>query len=133
MYKIPYVFLQSSITYSPPFSHLSSVPISSNPPFLCSVFYVIENRIFCCGFDLSDLVLISSNPPPKLRFRSPTIFQREKSTGSPTAFSRRSLDANGRMARLVEFWTDAATDHHRRNSASSVSSSLERFFEMPKS
>ncbi|KAJ1394257.1 hypothetical protein SESBI_34360 [Sesbania bispinosa] len=100
----------------------------SPPPFLCSVFYVIENRIFCCDFDLSDLVSISSNPPPKLRFRSPTIFQREKSG----ALQLRSLGgALTPMAGRSGWWSfglTPPTDHHQRNSASSASSSLERFF-----
>ncbi|KAF2283724.1 hypothetical protein GH714_014590 [Hevea brasiliensis] len=63
----------------------------------------------------------------------------EKSAGSSTNYSRRSLDtdtANGaRTPRWVEFWSDAAVDRRRRNSASSSSesSSSEQFFDIPRS
>ncbi|KAJ1414866.1 hypothetical protein SESBI_18542 [Sesbania bispinosa] len=92
--------------------------------------------IFCCGFDLSDFfqresLFRSSESDPHLLEKQRS--NSEKSASSSTAFSRRSLDAGGRMPRLVEFWTDAATDRRRRNSASSLSSSLQRFFEMLKS
>ncbi|XP_022863206.1 uncharacterized protein LOC111383343 [Olea europaea var. sylvestris] len=61
----------------------------------------------------------------------------EKSAGSSTNFSRRSLDTvfGGKTPRWVEFWSDAAIDRRRRNSnsSSSSSSSPERYFEMPRS
>ncbi|KAD4888154.1 hypothetical protein R6Q59_034751 [Mikania micrantha] len=99
------------------------------------IFYVDENQIFCCGFDLSD------------------FFDREKSTvfanfdrkivmkqrGILSDISRRSLDAvaGGRTPRWVEFWSDAAVDHRKRNSnsnsSSSSSSSPDRCFEIPRS
>ncbi|CAL0331800.1 unnamed protein product [Lupinus luteus] len=95
------------------------------------VFYVDENRIFCCGFDLSNYferesLFRSSGPDPKMMKQRSV---REKSAGSSAVFSRRSLDAGGRTPRWVEFWTDAATDRRKRNS---MSSSPERFFEMPR-
>ncbi|KAJ1381248.1 hypothetical protein SESBI_45337 [Sesbania bispinosa] len=111
--------------------------IPSNPSLAGNpVFYVDENRIFCCGLDLSDFfqresLFRSSESDPHLLKKQRSVS--EKSAGSSTAFSRRSLDAGGRTPRWVEFWTDAATDRRRRNSASSACSSPERFFEMPRS
>ncbi|CAL0314407.1 unnamed protein product [Lupinus luteus] len=99
------------------------------------VFYIDENRIFCCGFDLSDffdresLFRSSESDPKMMKQRSVS----EKSAASSAIFSRRSLDAGGRTPRWVEFWTDAATDRRKRNSMSSSSSSPERFYEMPRS
>lgn len=101
------------------------------------IFYVDENRIFCCGFDLSDffdrestLFRRSSNPDNISK-------QRENSAGSSTNFSRRSLDAvtGGRTPRWVEFWSDAAVDRRSRNSnsSSSSSSSPDRYIDMPRS
>lgn len=94
------------------------------------VFYVDENQIFCCGFDLSD------------------FFDREKSTlfskpkpGSRDVINqknitRRSFDAvaGGRTPRWIEFWSDAAVDRRKRNSNSSNSSgsSPDRYFEIPR-
>ena len=105
-----------------------------------SIFFVDENRIFCCGLDLSDFFERES------LFRSfesdPQILKRQrsmskKSAGLSSNFSRRSLDmvgsAGARTPRWFEFRSDAAVDQHRRNSSSSSSSSLERFFEMPRS
>ncbi|XP_058757600.1 uncharacterized protein LOC131646870 [Vicia villosa] len=106
--------------------------IPSNPSLAGNpVFYVDENRIFCCGFDLSDFfqresLFRSSESDPKILMKQRSVS--EKSAGSSTAFSRRSLDG-GRMPRWVEFWTEAATDRRRRNSLSSVSSP-ERFFDI---
>ncbi|XP_052196046.1 uncharacterized protein LOC127803669 [Diospyros lotus] len=103
------------------------------------IFFVDENRIFCCGFDLSDFfdressLFQSSDPQVLSKQRSVS----EKSAGSSSNFSRRSLDASagGRTPRWVEFWSDAAVDRRRRNSnsSSSSSSSPERYFEMPRS
>lgn len=106
------------------------------------IFYVDENRIFCCGFDLSDffnressLFQSSDNNHTLSKQRSMT----EKSAGSSLNFSRRSLDTLsagvGRTPRWVEFWSDAAVDRRRRNSnsSSSSSSSPERYFEMTRS
>ncbi|CAA7056888.1 unnamed protein product [Microthlaspi erraticum] len=95
------------------------------------VFFIDETRIFCCGSDLSEFFERES------AFRSSDIFSRtltkqrslsEKSTGSASSnFSRRSFDSgrtNGSgTSRWVEFWSDAAVDRCRRNSASSSSSS----------
>ncbi|KAL3525691.1 hypothetical protein ACH5RR_014063 [Cinchona calisaya] len=107
------------------------------------IFYVDENRIFCCGFDLSDFfdressLFQSSDPGILSRQRSVS----EKSAGSSSSsnFSRRSLDTlaagGGRTPRWVEFWSEAAVDRRRRNSNSSCSSSSspERYFDMPRS
>ncbi|KAH6838083.1 hypothetical protein C2S53_000025 [Perilla frutescens var. hirtella] len=104
------------------------------------IFYVDENRIFCCGFDLSDffdrestLFYRSSDPDSVSKQRSVA----EKSSGSSTNVSRRSLDAvtGGRTPRWVEFWSDAAVDRRRRNSnsSSSSSSSPDRYIDMPRS
>ncbi|KAH6803941.1 hypothetical protein C2S51_032188 [Perilla frutescens var. frutescens] len=104
------------------------------------IFYVDENRIFCCGFDLSDffdrestLFHRSSDPDSVSKQRSVA----EKSSGSSMNVSRRSLDAvtGGRTPRWVEFWSDAAVDRRRRNSnsSSSSSSSPDRYIDMPRS
>ena len=105
------------------------------------IFFVDENRIFCCGLDLSDfferesLFRSSESSDPQIRKRQRSVS--EKSAGSSSNFSRRSLDqvgsAGARTPRWVEFWSDAAVDRRRRNSSSSSSSSPERFFEMPRS
>lgn len=103
------------------------------------IFFVDENRIFCCGLDLSDFfdresLFRSSESDPQILKKQRSVS--EKSAGSSSNFSRRSLDTGGpagtRTPRWVEFWSDAAVDRRRRNSSSS-SSSPERFFEMPKS
>ncbi|KAL3526780.1 hypothetical protein ACH5RR_011436 [Cinchona calisaya] len=105
------------------------------------IFYVDEHRVFCCGFDLSDFfdressLFQSSEPQILSRQRSVS----DKSAGSSTNFSRRSLDTlaigGGRKPRWVEFWSDAAVDRRRRNSnsSSSSSSSPERYIDMPRS
>lgn len=105
------------------------------------IFYVDENRIFCCGFDLSDFfnressLFQGSDNQTLSKQRSMS----EKSAGSSLNFSRRSLDTLsagvGRTPRWVEFWSDAAVDRRRRNSnsSSSSSSSPERYFGMPRS
>ncbi|KAL2241678.1 uncharacterized protein LOC105155205 [Sesamum indicum] len=104
------------------------------------IFYVDENRIFCCGFDLSDFfdresTLFHRNPDPSILSKQRSIS--EKSAGSSTNFSRRSLDTvtGGRTPRWVEFWSDAAVDRRRRNSnsSSSCSSSPDRYIDMPRS
>ncbi|KAF7809830.1 uncharacterized protein G2W53_036573 [Senna tora] len=104
------------------------------------IFFVDENRIFCCGFDLSDFFeresLFRSYESDLVLRKQRSVS--EKSAGSSSInFSRRSLDtgtvAGGRTPRWVEFWSDAAIDRRRRNSSSSVTSSPERFFEMPRS
>ncbi|XP_075494145.1 uncharacterized protein LOC142531777 [Primulina tabacum] len=103
------------------------------------IFYVDENRIFCCGSDLSDffdressLFHKRSDPDGLSKQRSIS----EKSAGSSTNYSRRSLDAisGGQAPRWVEFWSDAAMERRRRNSdSSSSSSSPDRYFDMPRS
>ncbi|KAM7510388.1 hypothetical protein LguiB_009263 [Lonicera macranthoides] len=103
------------------------------------IFFVDENRIFCCGFDLSDFfdreysLFHSSDPNVLSKQRSVS----EKSAGSSSNISRRSLDTVGgvKTPRWVEFWSDAAVNRRRRNSNSSASSSSspDRYFEMPRS
>ncbi|XP_072982124.1 uncharacterized protein [Typha latifolia] len=82
------------------------------------VFFVSEDRVICCGFDLSDffhresafVVPESPKPSSKLPQLPPT--------------TRRSLDAvAGKAPRWIEFWSDAASDRRRRNSSSSEASS----------
>ncbi|OMO56661.1 hypothetical protein CCACVL1_26370 [Corchorus capsularis] len=104
------------------------------------IFFIDETRVFCCGFDISDFferesVFRSSESDPEILKKQRSVS--EKSAGSSTNFSRRSLDAglvNGsRTPRWVEFWSDAAIDRRRRNSSSSSSnSSPERYFDMPR-
>ena len=103
------------------------------------IFFVDENRIFCCGLDLSDFFERES------LFRSsesnPQVFKKQrlvskKSVGSSSNFSRRSLDtgfgSGARTTRWVEFWSNAVVDRHRRNSSSSSNYSPERFFDYAK-
>ncbi|CAH9069374.1 unnamed protein product [Cuscuta europaea] len=98
------------------------------------IFYVDENRIYCCGLDLSDFFDRES-----ALFRSSEIRSIDEiSAGSSFNFSRRSLDAvtGGRRPRWVEFWSDAAMDRRRRNSHSSSSTSEsqspEQYFDLPR-
>ncbi|XP_010558534.1 PREDICTED: uncharacterized protein LOC104827141 [Tarenaya hassleriana] len=108
------------------------------------VFFIDETRIFCCGSDLSDFFERESVFRGSESRRDILTKQRsvsEKSAGSSSNFSRRSLDmgrANGSGApRWVEFWSDAAVDRRRRNSASSMSSSYstspDRYSDLPRS
>ncbi|KAK9285273.1 hypothetical protein L1049_024463 [Liquidambar formosana] len=107
------------------------------------IFFVDENRIFCCGLDLSDFferesLFQSSDARTLKKQRSVTektvgLSSSSSSSSSSSNFSRRSLDTGGRTPRWVEFWSDAAVDRRRRNSSSSSSSSPERFFDMPRS
>ena len=104
------------------------------------IFFIDETRIFCCGFDISDFferesLFRSSESDPVLLKKQRSVS--EKSAGSSTNFSRRSLDAGLvtglRTPRWVEFWSDAAVDRRRRNSSSSSSnSSPERYFDIPR-
>ncbi|QCD91329.1 uncharacterized protein LOC114166873 [Vigna unguiculata] len=119
--------------------------IPSNPSLAGNpIFFVDENRIFCCGLDLSDFfdresLFRSSEADPILLKKQRSVSEKSTGVSVSAGFSRRSLDASGgRTPRWVEFWTDAATDKRRRNSSSSslslsASSSPERFFEMPRS
>ncbi|PPS08208.1 hypothetical protein GOBAR_AA12436 [Gossypium barbadense] len=104
------------------------------------IFFIDETRVFCCGFDISDFferesLFRSSVSNPELLKKQRSVS--EKSAGSSTNFSRRSMDAGlvsgTRTPRWVEFWSDAAVDRRRRNSSSSSSnSSPDRYFEMRK-
>ncbi|XP_076883175.1 uncharacterized protein LOC143531852 [Bidens hawaiensis] len=105
------------------------------------IFYVDENQIFCCGFDLSDFF---DRERTTLFVKSDVTKQRctgEKHVGALSGVNRRSLDAvaGGRTPRWVEFWSDAAVDRRKRNSyssssysLSSYSSSPDRLFEIPR-
>ncbi|XVF17688.1 hypothetical protein REPUB_Repub10bG0145200 [Reevesia pubescens] len=105
------------------------------------IFFIDETWVFCCGFDISDFferesLFRSSESDPELLKKQRSVS--EKSAGSSTNFSRRSLDTGSvtgtRTPRWVEFWSDAAVDRRRRNSSSSSSnSSPERYFDMPRS
>ncbi|WCJ31139.1 hypothetical protein M5689_012650 [Euphorbia peplus] len=107
------------------------------------IFFVDENRIFCCGLDLSDFfdresLFRSSESDPIVLKKQRSVS--EKSAGSSTNYTRRSLDtgstAGPRTPRWVEFWSDAAVDRRRRSTASSSessSSSPERYFDLPRS
>ncbi|TYH38032.1 hypothetical protein ES332_D12G082400v1 [Gossypium tomentosum] len=101
------------------------------------IFFIDETRVFCCGFDISDFferesLFTSSVSNPELLKKQRSVS--EKSAGSSTNFSRRSMDAGlvsgTRTPRWVEFWSDAAVD--RRSSSSSSNSSPDRYFEMRK-
>lgn len=104
------------------------------------IFFIDETRVFCCGFDISDFferesLFTSSVSNPELLKKQRSVS--EKSAGSSTNFSRRSMDAGlvsgTRTPRWVEFWSDAAVDRRRRKSSSSSSnSSPDRFFEVRK-
>ncbi|XP_010263537.1 PREDICTED: uncharacterized protein LOC104601774 [Nelumbo nucifera] len=108
-------------------------PLAGNP-----IFFVDENRIFCCGSDLSDFFERES----VFRCDDSCILKKqrsvsEKTTGSSSNYSRRSLDtgggtgSGGRTPRWVEFWSDAAIDRRRRNyTLSSSPSSPEQYFEI---
>ncbi|XP_075501356.1 uncharacterized protein LOC142539644 [Primulina tabacum] len=103
------------------------------------IFYVDENRIFCCGCDISDFFDRESSLFHQRSDTNGLSKQRSisgKSAGSFAKYSRRSLDAisGGRAPRWVEFWSDAAVGRRRRNSnsSSSSSSSPDRYFDMPK-
>lgn len=104
------------------------------------IFFVDENRIFCCGLDLSDFferesLFRKSDSNPYILKKQRSVS--EKSAGSSTNFSRRSLDtglgSGARTPRWVEFWSDAAVDRRRRNSSSSSCSSPDRLFDLPRS
>ena len=83
----------------------------------------------------SESLFRSSESDPQILKRQRSVS--EKSAGSSSNFSRRSLDMVGsvgaRTPRWFEFRSDATVDRHWRNSSSSSSSSTERFFEMPRS
>ncbi|KAJ8770811.1 hypothetical protein K2173_021458 [Erythroxylum novogranatense] len=91
------------------------------------IFFVDENRIFCCGLDLSDF--FDRESPFRSSESDPILLQKqrsvsEKSAGTSSNFSRRSLDTGiVRTPRWVEFWSDAAVNRRRRNSP-------ERFIDM---
>ncbi|XP_077251557.1 uncharacterized protein LOC143890759 [Tasmannia lanceolata] len=103
--------------------------IPSNPSLAGNpIFFIDENRIFCCGFDLADFFKRES----VFRSYDPYIKHKrsvsEKSEICSLNFSRRSLDSGGKTPRWIEFWSDAAIDRRRRSSSSSASPEI--FFEI---
>jgi hypothetical protein len=102
------------------------------------IFYVDENRIFCCGFDLSDFFQRESPNRSSEIFPGSVVLKKQRSVTeksvtsvcSEVNFTRRSLDAGGRTPRWVEFWSDAAVD--RRRSLSSRAETPEKFFDIQK-
>ncbi|XP_042482003.1 uncharacterized protein LOC122062428 [Macadamia integrifolia] len=102
------------------------------------IFFVDENRVFCCGSDLSNFFERES------LFRCDNdgcVLKKQRSVSEKTAvsssfssnYSRRSLDSGSRTPRWIEFWSDAAVDRRRRNSSSSSSSlSPDRYYEIPR-
>ncbi|KAK2357122.1 hypothetical protein QL285_094425 [Trifolium repens] len=68
------------------------------------VFYVDENRIFCCGFDLSDFFQRKSPNRSSEIFPGSVVLKKQRSVTeksvtsvcSEVNFTRRSLDAGGR-------------------------------------
>ncbi|KAE8703762.1 putative zeaxanthin epoxidase [Hibiscus syriacus] len=103
------------------------------------IFFIDENRVFCCGFDISDFFeretfFKSSESNPEVLKKQRSVS--DKSIGLSTNFSRRSLDTGlvtgKRTPRWVEFWSDAAFDRRRNSSSSSSISSPDRYLEMPR-
>lgn len=101
-----------------------SPPLAGNP-----VFFVDEDRIFCCGSDLSDFFeresLFRSSPPEPMVLKKQRSVRAKSSGSSLSDFSRRSSDAalaSAKTPRWVEFWSEAAVDRSRRSSSSSSSS-----------
>ncbi|KAE8695937.1 putative zeaxanthin epoxidase [Hibiscus syriacus] len=101
------------------------------------IFFIDENRVFCCGFDISNFfgresLFKSSEFDPKVLEKQRSLS--ENSVGPSTNFSRRSLDSDlvtgRRTPRWVEFWSDAAFDRRRNSSSSSSNSSPDRYLEM---
>ncbi|KAD6795870.1 hypothetical protein R6Q59_020220 [Mikania micrantha] len=134
--KIARTALKRAPVLIPVFNHCyipSNPSLAGNP-----IFYVDENQIFCCGFDLSDFFNREKSTLFAKSYPQNVMKQRSLQPGGIiTSISRRSLDAvaGGRTPRWVEFWSDAAVDRRRRSSNSSSSSSMspDRYFEIPKS
>lgn len=99
------------------------------------IFFVDEERILCCGFDLSDFFRresvssvpnvsnVSSLTAPARPVSEPLHHRHASSSisaGLPPLSTRRSLDSTaGKSARWIEFWSDAASERRRRISSSS--------------
>ncbi|XP_061371197.1 uncharacterized protein LOC133313811 [Gastrolobium bilobum] len=100
------------------------------------VFFVDENRIFCCGLDLMDFFQRESLFRSSELESDPVILKKQRSVAEKSSvcsavnLSRRSLDAGGRTPRWVEFWSDAAVDRRRRISSAEAAESPERFFDI---
>ncbi|KAL8528678.1 hypothetical protein ACS0TY_006216 [Phlomoides rotata] len=99
------------------------------------IFYVDENKIFCCGFDLSDFFDRESSVFRQSSDPGIISDQRSISERSDGSTSTRRNSNSIRTPRWVEFWSDAAMDHRRRisNSSSTSSSSPDRHSDMPRS
>ncbi|XP_027347885.1 uncharacterized protein LOC113859273 [Abrus precatorius] len=98
------------------------------------VFFVDENRIFCCGFDLADFFQRESlfrssgfNSDTLVLKKQRSVADKPSVKCSVSELSRRSLDVGRRTPRWVEFWSDAAVEHRRRVSSPSAA---ERFVEI---
>lgn len=105
------------------------------------VFFVDENRIFCCGFDLSDFFERESpfwsselNSDPLILKKQRSVSEKHSVCSASNLTRRRSLDAGGRTPRWVEFWSDAAVGRRRRVSSSSPERvfDIRRRWEVPK-
>ncbi|XP_076941412.1 uncharacterized protein LOC143610960 [Bidens hawaiensis] len=104
------------------------------------VFYVDENQIFCCGFDLSDFfdrertTSFAKCYPENVNNNINKQGRKVNGMLSNNNITRRSLDAvdGGRVPRWVEFWSDAAVDRRKKSNSSELSSP-ERYFEIPRS
>ncbi|MED6166008.1 hypothetical protein PIB30_104968, partial [Stylosanthes scabra] len=78
------------------------------------VFFIDEERMFRCGFDLSDF------------FERESLF---RSSDAGNMSSRRSFNVTGgRTPRWIEFWSNAVADFRRKSS--SAMASPERFFDI---
>ncbi|CAM8912325.1 unnamed protein product [Rhodiola kirilowii] len=139
--KIARAALKRAPVLVPIFNHcyIPCTPsLAGNP-----IFFVDENKIFCCGFDLCDFFecesLFRSSEPQSLRKQRSTsdkVGAASSSLSSPSSSSsasssnasRRSLDT--RTPRWIDFWSEASVNRRRRNSscsaASTSSSSPER-------
>uniref|UniRef100_A0A7N0TDP7 Uncharacterized protein n=1 Tax=Kalanchoe fedtschenkoi TaxID=63787 RepID=A0A7N0TDP7_KALFE len=81
-------------------------PLAGNP-----IFFVDEDKIFCCGFDLFDFfereALFHSLEPHSLKKQRSASYNVVISPSpSSSSSSRRSLD----RPRWIEFWSEASTD-----------------------
>uniref|UniRef100_A0A7N0T9H0 Knr4/Smi1-like domain-containing protein n=1 Tax=Kalanchoe fedtschenkoi TaxID=63787 RepID=A0A7N0T9H0_KALFE len=93
-------------------------PLAGNP-----IFFVDEDKIFCCGFDLFDFFereALFHSPEPHSLKKQRSASQNVVVSPSPSSSSssRRSPD----RPRWIEFWSEASTDRRRRNSSSSAAS-----------
>ncbi|KAL1333144.1 hypothetical protein HN51_061891 [Arachis hypogaea] len=80
------------------------------------VFFIDEERMFRCGFDLSDF------------FERESLF-RISDAGNMS--SRRNFNVSGgKKPRWIDFWSDAVTDFRRKSSSSATIASPKRFLDI---